>query len=67
MSITYTLEDGDGVTYPYEDALVISKILANHQVHKVLVDDKNLVNILSRDVISYIGIDPSIMTHIKTP
>lgn len=28
----------EGVTYSYEDALVISIVLANHSVHKILVD-----------------------------
>jgi len=45
--INFTLEDGEGVTYPYENALVISMILANH---RVIVDDESSINILFRDV-----------------
>jgi hypothetical protein len=48
--IIFTLEDGKGVTYPYEDVIVIFMILANHRVHRVLVDNENSINILSKDV-----------------
>jgi len=54
------------VTYPHKDTVVISMVLANHRVHMILVDYDSFVNILSIDVISYIGIDPSKMTHVKT-
>jgi len=64
--MTFTLENREEVTYPYEDTLVTSTVLSNHQIHKVLVDDGSSVNILSRDVMSQIGINPSRMTHIKT-
>jgi hypothetical protein len=50
--MTFTLKDGEGMTYPHEYALVISTILVNHQVHEVLVDDESSINILSRDVMS---------------
>ena len=64
--MTFTLENREEVTYPYEDTLVTSTVLSNHQIHKVVVDDGSLVNILSRDVMSQIEINPSRMTHIKT-
>lgn len=50
--IIFTPEDEEGVTYSHEDALVIFMVLANHRVHGVLVDDRNSVNILSKDVMS---------------
>jgi len=54
------------VTYPHKDTMVISMVLANHRVHMILVNYDSSVNILSIDVISYIGIDPSKMTPVKT-
>jgi hypothetical protein len=54
------------VTYPHEDALVIFAVLANHMVHRVLVDDDSYVNILSREVMSQTRIDPFRMTLVKT-
>jgi hypothetical protein len=50
--ITFTSKDEEGVTYPYEDALVISTILATHRVHRVLMDDDSSINILSRYIMS---------------
>jgi hypothetical protein len=50
---------------PHEDALVISIVLTNHQVHRVLVDDESLVNILYKKKMSNTRIDPSRMTHVK--
>jgi len=43
---------GEGVTNPYDDALVISTVLANHSVHEILVDGGSLINIFSKDIIS---------------
>jgi hypothetical protein len=54
------------VTYPHEDALVIFAVLANHMVHRVLVDDDGSVNILSKEVMSQIRIDPFRMNLVKT-
>jgi hypothetical protein len=47
MAQANTLEDGEGVTFPHKDALVITTIISNHKVHQVLVDDGSVVNILS--------------------
>jgi hypothetical protein len=63
--LTFTLENREKVTHLHEDALAISIVLTNHQVHRVLVDDESLVNILYKDEMSYTRIDPSKMTHVK--
>jgi hypothetical protein len=63
--LTFTLENRKRVTHLHEDALAISIVLTNHQVHRVLVDDESLVNILYKDEMSYTRIDPSKMTHVK--
>jgi hypothetical protein len=45
------------VTYPYENALVISMVLTSYMILRVIMDDERSINILSRDV----------MTPIKNP
>jgi hypothetical protein len=40
------------VTYPYENALVISMVLASYMIHRVIMDDGRSINILSRDVMT---------------
>jgi hypothetical protein len=65
--IIFTPVDGKGVTFPHEDALVISTFLANHHIHRVLVDDDSVVNILYSYTVAQIGIDPLRLTPVKTP
>jgi hypothetical protein len=57
--IIFTLKDEEEVTYPYKDAFIIYMVLTNYRVHRELVDVKNFVNILSRDVMTQMRIDPS--------
>lgn len=50
--ITFILEDKDEVAYPNKDILFIFMALTNHHVHKVLMDNESLVNILYNDIMS---------------
>lgn len=45
--IVFTPKDGKGVTFPYEDVLIIFTIISNHIVYQLLVDDDSAVNIIS--------------------
>jgi hypothetical protein len=46
-AIVFTPEDGEEVTFPHKDVLVISIVISNHRVHWILVDDGSAVNFLS--------------------
>jgi hypothetical protein len=61
------LADGQGIKHPYEDALVIFTVMEGHRVHRILVDDSSLMNILSVEAITKMGIDASRMTLMPTP
>jgi hypothetical protein len=65
--IVFTPEDGKGVTFPYEDVLIIFTIISNHIVYQLLVDDDSVVNIISVKIMVQIGIPFSKLTPIKTP
>jgi hypothetical protein len=65
--ITFTPADGQGIKYPHEDALVISTVMEGHRVHKTLVDDDSLMNILSAEAMTKIGMDAFRMTIVPTP
>ncbi|KAF9683912.1 hypothetical protein SADUNF_Sadunf04G0063300 [Salix dunnii] len=45
--VLITSEYGEGVTFIYHDPLVISTFFFNQQVYEELMDDKNIVNIIS--------------------
>jgi hypothetical protein len=47
----FTLEDGEKVTFSHEDFLVISTVLYNFNVYRVLIDDGSAMNILSKDTL----------------
>jgi hypothetical protein len=49
--IVFTLEDGEKVTFSHEDFLVISTVLYNFNVYRVLIDDGSAMNILSKDTL----------------
>jgi len=65
--ITFTPVEGQGFKYSYEDALMISTVMEGHRVHKILVNDDNLMNILSAGAMTKIGVDAFRMTLVQTP
>lgn len=46
VSISFDKEDAVGVFQPHNDTLVISVMITNFSVHRVLVDDGSLADIL---------------------
>jgi hypothetical protein len=63
---TFTPTDGQGVKHSHEDALVIPTIMKGHRVHSILVDDGSLVNILSAEIMTKMGINAFKMTLVPT-
>ena len=55
------------MTFPNVDILVISIIISNHIVHRVLIDDDSAINILFTAVMVQKRIPSSKLTLIKTP
>ncbi|XP_022872983.1 uncharacterized protein LOC111391929 [Olea europaea var. sylvestris] len=46
--ITFRVGDLEGVSYPHDDALVVSTVVANFEVKRILVDNESAANILSQ-------------------
>jgi hypothetical protein len=59
-------EDRERVNFPYEDAFIISKVLANHRVHLILMDDHNAINILLSEVMPQLRINPLKLILVNT-
>jgi hypothetical protein len=45
-AITFTSEDEAGVSYPHDDALVVTLMIANYTIHRILVDNGSSADIL---------------------
>lgn len=46
QTITFTKEEEAKVVQPHDDALMLTLHIVNHNVHRVLVDNKSLVDVL---------------------
>lgn len=69
VEITITFEDSDleGIKFPHDDPLVISPIIENFEVKRVLVDNGAFVDILFNDAFIKIGYTDSQLTPTKIP
>ena len=47
LDITFTEGDARTVHYPHSDALVVTAVIGNVNVHRLLVDNKSSINILA--------------------
>ncbi|KAK4412413.1 hypothetical protein Salat_2888300 [Sesamum alatum] len=60
MAHTFTDEDRRGVKFPHEDAMVISAIISNIEVRRILVDNGSSVDILFLEALKEIGLEAAI-------
>ncbi|XP_022895220.1 uncharacterized protein LOC111409399 [Olea europaea var. sylvestris] len=65
--ITFGARDLEGVSYPHDDALVVSAVVANFEVKRILVDNGSAANILSQEAFAKMGISPKQLKSVKTP
>ncbi|XP_022874266.1 uncharacterized protein LOC111393099 [Olea europaea var. sylvestris] len=65
--ITFGANDLEGVSYPHDDALVVSAIVANFEVKRILIDNGSAANILSQEAFAKMGISPKQLKTVKTP
>ena len=55
-TITFSDSDMEGCQHPYDDPLLIRAIVANKTVHKVLIDNGSLANIIFVSAFDKMGI-----------
>ncbi|XP_059436586.1 uncharacterized protein LOC132169590 [Corylus avellana] len=53
--LTFSEENAKEVSMPYDDALVITLTVANHAVHRVLIDNGNSADIIYWTVVQQLG------------
>ncbi|XP_022843237.1 uncharacterized protein LOC111366772 [Olea europaea var. sylvestris] len=64
--ITFGARDLEGLSYPHDDALVVSVVVANFEVKRILVDNGSAANILSQEASAKMGISPKQLKAVKT-
>jgi hypothetical protein len=47
----------EGVVMPHDDALVVTVTVANHAIHRILVDNRSLADILYWPAFQQMGIE----------
>ena len=55
--LSFLEEDARGVAMPHDDALVVTLMVANHAIHRILVDNESFADILYWPVFQQIEID----------
>ncbi|XP_022876921.1 uncharacterized protein LOC111395143 [Olea europaea var. sylvestris] len=65
--ITFRARDLEGLSHPHDDALVVSAVVANFEVSRILVDNGSVANILSQEAFAKMGISPKQLKVVKTP
>ncbi|XP_022851528.1 uncharacterized protein LOC111373252 [Olea europaea var. sylvestris] len=67
MDLTSRSRDLEGISFPHDDALVISAIIANFEVKRILVDNGSAANVLSHEALVQMGISVEQLKPVKTP
>ncbi|XP_072077942.1 uncharacterized protein [Arachis hypogaea] len=57
LTISFTKEDAQGVTPGHDDPVAITVILANANLHRILVDQGSLADILFKPAFDKLGLD----------
>ncbi|XP_022873242.1 uncharacterized protein LOC111392197 [Olea europaea var. sylvestris] len=65
--ISFGMDDLEGIAFPCDDALVISVIIANFEVKRILVDNGSAANVLSHKAFVQMGISSKQLKSVKTP
>jgi hypothetical protein len=55
--LSFSEEDARGVVMPHDDALVVTLTVANHRIHRILVDNGSSADILYWLAFQQMGID----------
>lgn len=65
--ITFSAEDYEGVLLPHNDALVVTMAIANHNIHRILVDTGSSANMLYKSTFDLMRIDRGKLIPVRYP
>jgi hypothetical protein len=67
LTITFSDEDYEGVYLPHSDALVVTMVIANHKIHRVLVDNGSSADILYKSAFDLMKISKDKVSAFRFP
>jgi hypothetical protein len=67
LSITFSDEDYEGVYLPHSDALVVTMVIGNHKIHRVLVDNGSSADILYKSAFDLMKISKDKLSAFRFP
>ncbi|XP_042954559.1 uncharacterized protein LOC122290966 [Carya illinoinensis] len=67
MTISFGKEDREGVTYPHDDALVVTLVIANRMTRWALIDNRSSADILFWEAFVKMGINADKLRPSPTP
>jgi hypothetical protein len=67
LLIGFSNEDFVGVSLPHSDALVVTLVIANHKIHRVLVDTGSSADIIYKSTFELISIDQGKLISTRGP
>ena len=65
--IMFTDEDFQGILFPHDDALVVTLLVSNYNVHKILIDNGSSSNILFMNAFEKVAMDKGRILLITAP
>jgi hypothetical protein len=67
LLISFSNEDFVGVSLPHSDALVVTLAIANHKIHRVLVDTESSTDIIYKSAFELMSIDQGKLVPTRGP
>jgi hypothetical protein len=67
VMLSFSEEDARGVVMPHDDALMVTVIVANHAIHRILVDNGSSADILYWPAFQHMGIERDIIKPFGFP
>jgi hypothetical protein len=67
LAITFSDEDYEGVYLPHSNALVVTMVIGNHKIHRVLVDNGSSADILYKSAFDLMKISKEKFSAFRFP
>lgn len=67
LVISFSNKDFVGVSLPHSDALVVTLAIANHKIHRILVDTRSSADIIYKSAFELMSIDQGKLVSTRGP